>query len=67
MLARHDPYVYRAADSGANVIDWSAYEGVELPFRIDSAFLRGEAIFADGEVLAQPGTGRFLKPGMVAA
>ncbi len=67
VLARRDPYVYHAADSGANVVDWSAYEGMELPFRIDSAFLRGKAIMAEGEVLAQPGSGRFLVPGMASS
>ncbi len=67
VLARRDPYVYHAADSGANVVDWSAYEGMEMPFRIDSAFLRGKAIMAEGEVLAEPGSGRFLVPGMTSS
>jgi allantoinase len=61
-LVRHDPYAYRPEQSGANVVSWSAYEGVELPFRVDSSFLRGQPIFADGKVLAEPGMGRFLAP-----
>ena len=62
VLMRRDPYVYSAAASGANVVDWSPYEGVELPYRVDQAFLRGVCIAAGGEVLAKPGEGAFLRP-----
>lgn len=67
VLMRRDPYLYRAAESGANVVEWSAYEGMELPFRVDCAFLRGQAVMAEGRVLAEPGSGRFLAPGMTAS
>jgi allantoinase len=65
VLMRHDPYVYDPAASGANVVDWSPYTGLSLPYRIHSAFLRGEAIFSDGQVLAQPGEGRFQRPAVL--
>ena len=65
-LARRAPYTYRAADSGANVVDWSPYEGMELLYRIDSAYLRGAPILEGGKVVAQPGEGRFLRPAGVS-
>jgi allantoinase len=67
VLMRRDPYRYRAAASGANVVDWSAYEDMELDYRTESAWLRGECIAADGEVLAQPGQGVFQRPQLMAA
>lgn len=62
VLMRPDAYRYDPAASGANVVGWSPYEGLELPWRVQAAFLRGEAVFAEGEVLAVPGSGRFLRP-----
>jgi allantoinase len=62
VLAYRDPYRYRAGESGANVVDWSPYDGLEFPYRIDSAFLRGEAVLDEGRVIAEPGNGRFLRP-----
>ena len=62
VLMRHDPHVYRAGESGANVVDWSPYEGMTLPYRVDAAFLRGACVAANGAVLAQPGEGRFIRP-----
>ena len=62
VLMRRDPYTYSAGASGANVVDWSPYEGMKLPFRIDSVFLRAACIASDGAVLAKPGQGRFLSP-----
>jgi allantoinase len=62
VLAYRDPYRYQAGDSGANVVDWSPYDGMEFPYRIDSAFLRGEAVLDEGRVIAAPGFGRFLRP-----
>lgn len=61
-LLRRDPYVYRGGDSGANVVAWSPYEGMTLPWRVHAAYLRGSAVAEDGKVLAAPGTGRFVAP-----
>ena len=61
-LLRRDPYVYRGGDSGANVVAWSPYEGMTLPWRVHASYLRGAAIAEDGKVLAMPGSGRFLAP-----
>jgi allantoinase len=67
VLARRDPYRYSAAASGANVVDWSAYEDMELDFRTEAAWLRGECVAAEGKVLATPGQGVFQRPQLSAA
>jgi allantoinase len=56
------PYRYEAATSGHNAVDWSPYDGVVLPWRVEATFLRGEKVFDGREVLAAPGTGRFTTP-----
>lgn len=61
IVARRDPYRYDPRASGCNFVSWSPYEGIELPIRIEAAFLRGEPVYAGGETAA-PGTGRWLRP-----
>lgn len=61
-LMRRDPHRYSAAASGNNFVSWSPYEGIELPFRVIETYVRGECVAANGEVLAKPGTGRFVSP-----
>src|SRR5690606_32506544 len=56
------PMVYDAAASGNNVVGWSPYNGMSLPWTVGATWVRGQQIFADGKVLAAPGTGRFLRP-----
>jgi allantoinase len=67
VLMRRDLYRYSPAESGANVVDWSAYEGMDLSFRPEAVFLRGQCVAADGKVLAEPGQGAFLRPQSCAA
>ncbi|MDB5579676.1 MAG: hypothetical protein JWR80_4852 [Bradyrhizobium sp.] len=67
VLARRDPYRYSGGASGMNVVDWSPYDGMELPYRIAATLLRGDLVAVDGRTIAVPGTGRFLKPSMAAA
>jgi allantoinase len=62
VLMRRDPYRYRAGESGNNVVSWSPYDGIELPYRVVATFLRGTCVMADGQVTAAPGTGRFVRP-----
>jgi allantoinase len=62
VLMRRDPYRYRAGASGANVVDWSAYDGMELDYRPEAVWLRGACVAAEGKVLAKPGRGAFLRP-----
>jgi allantoinase len=56
------PQRYDAAASGHNVIDWSPYNGIELPWTVGLTYLRGQQVF-DGTNVAEPGTGRFVRPG----
>ncbi|GLQ54993.1 dihydroorotase [Devosia nitrariae] len=56
------PKVYDAAASGHNVVGWSPYNGIELPWTVGATFLRGEMVFDGTNVLAEPGTGRFVRP-----
>jgi allantoinase len=62
VLARRDPHRYSAAASGNNFAPWSPYDGLDLPYRIVSTFVRGDCVMADGKVLAAPGAGRFVRP-----
>lgn len=60
-IVRRDPYRYQATASGHNFVDWSPYDGMDLPFRVEATFLRGRQVF-DGRDVGQPGFGRFLRP-----
>lgn len=66
VLLRRDPRPYAAGASGANVVDWSPYEGMVLPWQVEQATLRGRTVAAGGTVLAEPGSGRFLAPAGIA-
>ena len=61
-LMSKSPYRYDPGASGMNVVDWSPYEGMELPYRVEAAFLRGEAVSEGGKTIVQAGTGRFQRP-----
>jgi allantoinase len=62
----HAPHRYDPAASGHNVVGWSPYAGIELPYRPVATFLRGRLAFDGTRVLAEPGTGRFVTPAGVA-
>lgn len=54
--------VYDPAASGHNVVDWSPYAGLRLPWRVAATYLRGTLAFDGRAVLSQPGAGRFVRP-----
>jgi allantoinase len=56
------PLLYDAAASGHNVVGWSPYNGIKLPWRVSGTFLRGIKAFDGRDVLAEPGSGRFVRP-----
>lgn len=56
------PHRYDPAASGHNVVGWSPYEGMELPYRSVATFQRGRLVFDGSTVLAAPGDGRFVTP-----
>ncbi|WP_332701309.1 dihydroorotase [Devosia sp.] len=55
------PKRYDAAASGHNVVGWSPYNGIELPWTVGLTYLRGQQVF-DGTAVAEPGIGRFVRP-----
>lgn len=55
------PMVYDAARSGHNVVGWSPYNGIELPWTVAGTWLRGKQVF-DGTTVAEPGAGRWVRP-----
>lgn len=57
----HRPTRYDADASGHNIVGWSPYNGIELPWTVGLTYLRGQEVF-DGTNVAQPGTGRFIRP-----
>lgn len=56
------PRIYNAADSGHNVVGWSPYEGRRIRHAPIATFQRGGMIFDGTNVLAEPGSGRFVRP-----
>lgn len=61
-VMRRMPHVYAAAASGHNFVDWSPYDGMTLNWRAEATFVRGKRAFEAGQVLAEPGGGRFTTP-----
>ncbi|WP_275783625.1 dihydroorotase [Pararhizobium gei] len=57
-----EPYTYDAAASGNNVVGWSPYNGIHLPWRVASTYNRGIQVFDGKTVLAAPGSGLFVRP-----
>jgi allantoinase len=57
-----EPRIYDAAASGHNVVGWSPYNGMEIPWRVSGTYLRGALAFDGTDVLAAPGAGRFVRP-----
>lgn len=57
-----EPYTYDAAESGNNVVGWSPYNGIRLPWRVAATYNRGAQVFDGKTVLAAPGAGRFIRP-----
>lgn len=54
--------VYDAAASGHNIVGWGPYNGIRLPYRVAATYLRGKPAFDGKNVVAEPGTGAFVRP-----
>lgn len=52
-------YTISAAENQSNA-DYSVYEGREVTGRVKQTFVRGELVADDGEIVGDPGHGRFL-------
>ncbi|WP_438753142.1 dihydroorotase [Pararhizobium sp. O133] len=57
-----EAYTYDAAESGNNVVGWSPYNGIRMPWRVASTYNRGTLVFDGKTVLATPGSGQFVRP-----
>jgi allantoinase len=55
------PKRYDAAASGHNVVGWSPYNGIELPWTVGLTYVRGRQVF-DGTDVGAPEYGRFVRP-----
>ncbi|AHG01225.1 allantoinase (plasmid) [Halostagnicola larsenii XH-48] len=49
------------AEDNASVADFSIYEGREVTGRVEKTFVRGELVADDGEIVGEPGHGRFVE------
>ncbi len=45
-------------------VGWSPYHGREVQGRVIATYLRGKCVFSDDRVVAEPGAGRFVRPGV---
>jgi allantoinase len=43
-------------------VGWSPYQGRRVRGRVVSTWLRGRRVYENGELRAEPGTGRFIRP-----
>jgi allantoinase len=59
-----DPAGERTVEPGTirSKAGWSPYEGRVLRGRVVATYLRGEEVFADGEVVGEPGAGQPVAP-----
>jgi allantoinase len=57
-----DPAIEWSYDASGSLSSakWSPYTGKKMKGRVIRTILRGKTIYADGELLAKPGDGRFL-------
>lgn len=62
VILHYAPYTYSAKAGGHHFTDWSPYDGRTVGHRVLRTMVRGQWVFADGKVLAEPGTGQFVRP-----
>ncbi|SDN80133.1 dihydroorotase family protein [Ensifer sp. YR511] len=57
-----ESHVFDASKTGNNVVGWSPYDGMTLPYKVAATYLRGRLAYDGSKVLAEPGTGKFVRP-----
>ena len=62
VVMERQPHRYEPAASGHNVVGWSPYAGIEMPYWPVATFLRGRAVFDGTQVVGNPGSGHFVTP-----
>lgn len=55
-------FTFDARGTGNNVIGWSPYDGMRLPYRVAATYGRGRLVFDGVTVTAEPGSGHFVRP-----
>ena len=46
---------------------WSPYSGLQVRASVVRTVVRGETVYLDGEIVVEPGFGRHVQPGGIAA
>jgi allantoinase len=57
-----EEFIFDASRTGNNVVGWSPYDGMRLPYRVAATYARGRLAFDGASVVAAPGSGRFVRP-----
>ena len=57
-----EEHVFDASKTGNNIVGWSPYDGMTLPYKVAGTYLRGALAYDGSTVVAEPGTGRFVRP-----
>jgi len=57
-----EEHIFDASKTGNNVVGWSPYDGMTLPYKVAATYLRGRLAYDGSKVLAEPGTGKFVRP-----
>jgi allantoinase len=62
MVLTPERYVVDTAKSGNSVGGWSPFDGMALPYKVAATYVRGWLAYDGAKVLAEPGTGSFVRP-----
>ena len=62
MVLTPESHVVDTAKSGNSVAGWSPFDGMALPYKVAATYARGRLAFDGAKVLAEPGTGHFVRP-----
>jgi allantoinase len=57
-----EEHIFDASKTGNNVVGWSPYDGMKLPYKVAATYARGRLVYDGSRVLAEPGSGRFVRP-----
>lgn len=61
VILKPETYAYDPATS-LSAVQWSSFEGMEFSVRVQSTWSRGRAAYADGRIVNEAGSGRFVRP-----
>lgn len=64
-VMKYQPYQYDPQASGHNIVTWSPYEGMELPYKVEATFVRGQLAYDGAQKMAEPGSGKFITPHVI--